>query len=382
MIVSLFKYFRETEQKREIRFQNNGNEVAYENYKRYEFSPEHSCDGCRQDDLVVVPNSVALGALSGMLDPAYSCDDTCKLIIDIGLLLLGEAPFNTVKFIELTYDGYDDAFLTFAHSELFDALGNLFNNGSALVSINIPKMERMAYFYQYNNSNDENYLIKTGKADIDDLGKIVKWADSKLLPATWWSTVQARMINGSEAGSFNEPNLKKDSVIPFFQSFMCRSFYAVYKKESKVEGIPCYTFEVPKDVYDTTIDENIGFRYKNQEKINYFEEWNPCPNKSLSTTPNCPPDVFIDCSKKRNFCHECCQGNKVDGTFLLPPGFFPLACYPGKNETPPFTALYSAPHYHYAPEVILDTVRGMSPPVEEDHSPFLFDHEPVMSFTV
>lgn len=56
--------------------------------------------------------------------------------------------FSTVKFLEVTYTGYNDPFLTFAHSELFTALGNLFNNGTSIAPISIPEMERMAYFYQ------------------------------------------------------------------------------------------------------------------------------------------------------------------------------------------------------------------------------------------
>ena len=63
-------------------------------------------------------------------------------------------------------------------------------------------------------------------------------------------------------------------VLP--QCNLSSSFYMTFKNESEVKGIPCYTFEVPGENYDTTRDENIGFRYQNVEKINYFPEWDPC----------------------------------------------------------------------------------------------------------
>ncbi|PIO61260.1 hypothetical protein TELCIR_17224, partial [Teladorsagia circumcincta] len=36
-------------------------------------------------------------------------------------------------------------------------------------------------------------------------------------------------------------------------------------------------FSVPYDDYDTTADANIGFRYRNIEKVNYFPDWPSCP---------------------------------------------------------------------------------------------------------
>uniref|UniRef100_A0A914RHM8 ShKT domain-containing protein n=1 Tax=Parascaris equorum TaxID=6256 RepID=A0A914RHM8_PAREQ len=107
------------------------------------------------------------------------------------------------------------------------------------------------------------------------------------------------------------------------------SFYATYSGETTVSGIRSYTFETPYEVFDATLDENRGFRYENAERVNYFKEWDPCPNKT--TFHNCSLLPFVDCSKRRNFCSECCDGNYVDGTYLLPPGMFPLKCYPGNS---------------------------------------------------
>lgn len=40
-------------------------------------------------------------------------------------------------------------------------------------------------------------MIDTGKADIETVGQVVKWANMDLLPEEWWSDEPARMLNGS-----------------------------------------------------------------------------------------------------------------------------------------------------------------------------------------
>uniref|UniRef100_A0A915ABW6 CD36 family protein n=1 Tax=Parascaris univalens TaxID=6257 RepID=A0A915ABW6_PARUN len=365
---------RYSEQKTEYQFTADGSEVYYKNYKRYSFERELSCDYCHEDSPLTIPNAVAIGALNNMVDPKYQCDVTCRTLIDIGLLLLGENPFRTVKFMEVMFDGYNDPFLTFVHSDFYTLLCDLFNDGEPLVPFPIPDMELMAYFSGYNNSNDEDYIIKTGKANIEEMGAVVQWAGARGLPHNWWITPQARMINGSDSGNFNHPRLSKNDVLPFFLSLLCRSFYATYSGETTVSGIRSYTFETPYEVFDATLDENRGFRYENAERVNYFKEWDPCPNKT--TFHNCSLLPFVDCSKRRNFCSECCDGNYVDGTYLLPPGMFPLKCYPGKTEILPFSLIFSAPHWVYSPPVVLNTVHGLSPS-RQRHIPFVFAHEPI-----
>lgn len=53
------------------------------------------------------------------------------------------------------------------------------------------------YYLQYNNSHDQWYVVETGKRDIKRVGEIVSWGGTKILPADWWTTIQARMINGT-----------------------------------------------------------------------------------------------------------------------------------------------------------------------------------------
>jgi hypothetical protein len=59
------------------------------------------------------------------------------------------------------------------------------------------------------------------------------------------------------------------------------------------EGIPTYKFQSPASLYDTTLDENRGFRYENSEQVDYFNGWPNCPSPNISTSVDCSFDV--DC---------------------------------------------------------------------------------------
>ncbi|VDK48532.1 unnamed protein product [Anisakis simplex] len=378
---------RYSEQKQEYRFLEDGQKVYYKNYKRYTFAKELSCDYCDENTSLTIPNVVAVGALTSMMNPKYGCGSACRTLINIGMLLFGENPFRTVKFIDVIFNGYYDPFLSFAHSEFYVTLCDVFNNGEPLIPFPIPSMQKMAYFYGYNDTNDEDYVIETGKSSVNEIGDIAEWAGARSLPFSWWKTLNARMINGSDSASLTHPQLTKNDVLPFFLSLMCRSFYAVYDGETEVEGIPSYRFITPYEAFDTTSNENSGFRYENAEQVDYFKEWSPCPNRypslfristnycSKITWTNCSKVTFVDCSRRENFCNVCCEGKFVDGTYLLPPGMFPLTCFPGKNELLPFSAIFSPPHWVFSPSEVQQSVRGLSPD-RSRHLPFVFTREP------
>ncbi|MFH4978760.1 hypothetical protein AB6A40_005469 [Gnathostoma spinigerum] len=365
---------RETEEKRKVTFSENGENVSYESYKHYYFDPSRSCEECRNNPYLYVPNLIALGAVAAMSDPRFNCSTACKRLINAALLLTGERPFRRVHFQEITFDGYDDPLLTFYHSPLMRILEKQFNDGKPFFAIPIPPMQKMGFLYGYNGTSDGVYTVQTGARNIAKIGHIVEWTGNSMLPSTWWSTKQARMINGTDSGSFAPPRLQRDMELSFFQSFLCRSFKMTFVRDSVFGDVPCYRYEVPAEQFDTTLDENIGFRYKNRERINYFSDWNPCPNKRSMSHDNCS-SLKIDCSRKVNFCHECCNGTYVDGTYLLPPGMFPLVCYPGKRESTPFSAIVSPPHWIYSPPEVQNSVYGLSPDAEL-HRPFVYDYEP------
>uniref|UniRef100_A0A1I7XYQ7 Protein croquemort n=1 Tax=Steinernema glaseri TaxID=37863 RepID=A0A1I7XYQ7_9BILA len=361
---------RESEQKKEYVFSDGGDTIWYKNYKMFVYQREGSCEECTYDAPVYIPNLPAIGAMMDLGDPKYNVSRTAKWIISLGLIALGEYPFKVVRFGDLVFDGYEDPLLSLGHSPILKYLSDTYNNGSSIMPFPIPPLEKMGFFVGYNNSNDEDYTISSGKANIRNIANIEKWAGMASLP--WWKTEEANEILGSDTGSFSPPNLKKTDRLYMFQSYMCRSFYMDFNEEKTVHGIPGYNYEVPHEVYDTTLEQNIGFRYENREKVNYFPQWPTCPPK-MNTT-NCDL-VDVNCGLGENLCHECCDRSYFNGTYLLPPGFFPMACFPGKNQEAPFGMIFSAPHYLLSPKTAVDSVYGLDPH-HEAHIPLSYTHEP------
>ena len=123
-------------------------------------------------------------------------------------------------------------------------------------------------------------------------------------------------------------HLDESSKIPMFQSFLCRSFTASYYGRATIHGFLhtrgsirnikyywksinlwkiiflgsqdsyilrniflfsssnqilgknvfySFRFTVPAEEYDTTLELNKGFRYKNIEHRNYYPDWPNCP---------------------------------------------------------------------------------------------------------
>uniref|UniRef100_A0A914Y0U3 Uncharacterized protein n=1 Tax=Panagrolaimus superbus TaxID=310955 RepID=A0A914Y0U3_9BILA len=338
-----------------------------------------SCDICDYNAAVSIPNLPGLGAYQELTNPKYKVSKFAQQVFGIGVMLLGEYSFVQTKFGDLVFDGYEDSLLTAAHSELVKLISLSFNvtnfNQPTFIPIPVPEMKKLAFFYQYNNTNDEEYWIDTGKNDVNNLGKVISWANLTLLPETWYSSNQSRMINGSDSGTFQHPDLETSDRLQLFMSFLCRSLYMDFSHKTDISGIPTYEFHSPSSVFDTTLKENVGMQYDNFERINYVPNWPNCPPRN--TTSDCY-NISIDCRIGENFCHTCCNGSFYNETYLLPPGLFPVKCYPGKVKEPPFTVFISAPHYAFSPPELVNTVVGLTPKLPED-TPFIYNHEPVSS---
>uniref|UniRef100_A0A183GI62 CD36 family n=1 Tax=Heligmosomoides polygyrus TaxID=6339 RepID=A0A183GI62_HELPZ len=355
-----------------LRWSDDGAQVYYQNYRTYVISDEHTCQKCSWDDTVTIPNPTGIGAAADINDPQFNLTKVAQKLLGFGLLLLGEYPFvsHTVK--EILFDGYSDALLNVGHSQIIYFLSGVLNGGKSIIPIPIPDMPLLGFFQGYNNSRDEDYWIQSGKAGINHLGEIVTWANQTSLPDSWWPTAYSRSIRGSDSGSFCKMHLEKSDQLPFFQSFMCRSFTKTFLEETTVHNIPSLTFFVPYEDYDTTADVNVGFRYRNVEKVNYYPDWPSCPDRDPS---KCVDSHTVDCSLQRNLCDNCCNGSFVGGTYLVPPGIFPLVCYPGRLQPTPFAVMYSPPHFLYSPPQMIDSVIGLNPN-NETHRPMVYSHEP------
>uniref|UniRef100_A0A0K0F6A0 Scavenger receptor class B member 1 n=1 Tax=Strongyloides venezuelensis TaxID=75913 RepID=A0A0K0F6A0_STRVS len=375
MIVEIGPFvIKEIEKKKSVEFINNQTEVYYKNYKTFIFNEEKSCKFCNRHDKIHYPNIILIGALAQLADPSKNIPPIMQSVLSIGIQLIGEFSFIDVSFDDIMFNGYHDNLLTFGNSDLFKFIDNHFGkNGSKLLPFDIPNMKKMGIFYGYNNTNDEDYVIKTGKDNINEYGKILTWAGSKTLPQNFWSTQSARMINGSDSGSLQHMEIKKSDTLPQFNSYLCRSFDMVYEEDGVIADIPAYKFYVPYDNYDTTLEKNKGFRYANREKINYFPQWPKCNNNETSKIyDDCSK---IDCTIGPNLCNSCCNGSFVDGTYLLPPGMYPIGCYPGRAKAPPFLLFFSAPHFYYSPPEVANALYGLRPNKKE-HQPIYYYHEP------
>ncbi|GMT21631.1 hypothetical protein PFISCL1PPCAC_12928 [Pristionchus fissidentatus] len=365
--------YMESEEKRYLQYRDDDDQVFYENYKKWIYRPDLSCERCNYDDIVTLPNGPQVGVATALFDTRFYVSPAARKIISLALLALGEEAINSPQVGAVLFDGYPDPLLSAAHSGIVTVLSDIFNGGVNIIPLPVPDMHTFGYFNEYNNTRDENYWVHTGKKDITKVGRIVTWNDQTLLPEDWWTTTQARMINGSDTGSFAHVALTEKDVLPMFHSYMCRSFNAVYQGRREVAGIPSITFGVEPDEWDTTLEKNKGFRYKNDEQINYYPEWPTCPNWNASNcvaTKDDPVDCFTD------ICNNCCQRGKVGDTYALPPGLFQMVCYPGRMKMSPFAILWSTPHFLYSPQAVVDSVVGLHPSVER-HKPMIYDYEPM-----
>ncbi|NXJ78163.1 CD36 protein, partial [Trogon melanurus] len=181
-------------------------------------------------------------------------------------------------------------------------------------------------FYPYNGTLDGLYRVYTGTEDIKNTAIIESYKNKRNL--SYWEG-HCDMVNGTDGASF-PPFVKKDQVLRFFSSDICRSIYGVFHSKQNVKGITLYRFTVPREAFasPTEVGDNYCF----------------CTDKEISL--NCTLAGVLDIS----------------------------SCKAGK---PVFISL---PHFLHASDSILHDVEGLSPN-EEEHETFL-DVEPITGFTL
>ncbi|XP_015483426.1 platelet glycoprotein 4 [Parus major] len=181
-------------------------------------------------------------------------------------------------------------------------------------------------FYPYNGTSDGPYNVYTGTEDITKTAIIESYKNKRTL--SYWEG-HCDMINGTDGASF-PPFVKKDQVLRFFSSDICRSIYGVFSEKQVVKGITLYRFIVPREAFasPTEVGDNYCF----------------CTDREISE--NCTLAGVLDIS----------------------------AC---KAKRPVYISL---PHFLHASKSILDNVEGLSPN-EKEHETYL-DIEPVTGFTL
>jgi hypothetical protein len=126
--------------------------------------------------------------------------------------------------------------------------------------------------------------------------------------------------------------------------------------------------------------------------VDYYPNWPSCPTPSNSTV-KCE-ETTRDCSLKKNICGECCGAEKVKKTGILPPGMYPVNCYPGTSvykidlcinlgriKVPPFQVLFTVPHFNQLPPEVISSVDGLRD-LGEKANPFVFKYVPVSSMLI
>ncbi|XP_039579589.1 platelet glycoprotein 4 [Passer montanus] len=196
-----------------------------------------------------------------------------------------------------------------------------------LDSIPFPGVKSfVGVFYPYNGTVDGPYSVYTGTEDITKTAIIESYKNERTL--SYWKG-HCDMVNGTDGASF-PPFIKKDQVLRFFSSDICRSIYGVFHSQQVVKGITLYRFVVPREAFaaPTEVADNYCF----------------CTEREISE--NCTIAGLLDIS----------------------------AC---KAKRPVYISL---PHFLHASGSVLSNVEGLSPN-EKEHETYL-DIEPVTGFTL
>lgn len=78
-----------------------------------------------------------------------------------------------------------------------------------------------------NNTSPGIFEVDNGEKDGGkSLGKMLSYRGETILPSSWWSTEETRLMNGTE-GSLYKPFIEKDDVIEVFSADLCRQTLSV-----------------------------------------------------------------------------------------------------------------------------------------------------------
>ncbi|NXG78602.1 CD36 protein, partial [Baryphthengus martii] len=184
----------------------------------------------------------------------------------------------------------------------------------------------LGVFYPYNGTLDGLYRVYTGTEDIKKTAIIESYKNKRNL--SYWEG-HCDLVNGTDGASF-PPFVKKNQILRFFSSDICRSIYGVFHRKRNVKGIPLYRFIVPREAFASPVEVEDNYCFCTDEVI----------------SKNCTLAGVLDIS----------------------------ACKAGR---PVFISL---PHFLHASDSILHDVEGLSPN-EEEHETYL-DIEPITGFTL
>ncbi|TKR80434.1 hypothetical protein L596_014508 [Steinernema carpocapsae] len=359
--------FRETEVKpnADIEFLDGGNEVKYKNYRRWVFDPENSCADCKDDDYFMLPNAAYMAVSNLGKENEKSILPYQRKLLDFVLVALGEYPFRSVPMMGVLFKGYTDPLIDLLNSDFYKHdLPEWFGKKTMadILGFSPPDIKYIGYFPRYNNTNDEDYVVKTGKDDAKNFNSLMEWAGNDSL--SWWTgddgvlDKYANELQGMSDGSFNKPFPSKSDTYRIFRSFSCRTYPMKYEKDDTVQGINGYVFRVSPDAYNTELTINKGYKYKNPFNKDYFPGW-PCSTE-IPDPKNITECLSVNCKNPENYCKPCCKPT-IYGKVPFPNGLMELKCFPGRNKKVPIPMMISPPHFLESPPEVYNSIVGLKP---------------------
>ncbi|VDN87382.1 unnamed protein product [Brugia pahangi] len=121
-----------------------------------------------------------------------------------------ETPFINVTVNQMLFEGYEDPLIR----KICD--NSLIHN--LCIAAGIP----MRIKFLENGTDNGEYLIDTGLEDNSKIGRVYQWNGQNETP--WWSTAQARKINGTDGELFS-PFLSESNNLPIFIGDLGSTFH-------------------------------------------------------------------------------------------------------------------------------------------------------------
>ncbi|KAI6177366.1 Lysosome membrane protein 2 [Aphelenchoides bicaudatus] len=299
IVKTMGPYVFDQKHRREIISNENGT-VKFKHFKTYYFNEEDSCRECFLHNRIWIPNMIMQKFIEAASKPATSAASAALIV---------QTPFLEVEVSELLFDGYVDPFLEQVCSIPFV---------SFVCESILDLPDRIGLFHGKNGSSPGIFEVDNGERDGgESLGKIISFNGKKQMPEHWWSTEEARLMNGTE-GSLFKPFITKEDKIEVFSADLCRSLKLTFKEEVQYGGLTAYRFVLPAENFDYSLPQNQGFCYDNGKTF-YDEQKNS----------TCLPNGLLDISK--------CQ----------------------KGEPP---IVISMPNFLYTPDYVQNSIEGMRKP--------------------
>ncbi|GMR40489.1 hypothetical protein PMAYCL1PPCAC_10684, partial [Pristionchus mayeri] len=227
----------------------------------------------------------------------------------------------------------------------------------------------------YNNSYEPEFLVQTGLGSTENVTKTISYGGER---KTHWNIGED--LQKCSEGGLNKPLLQPEDKLYVFVSYISRAFELEVHKASSFEAVPTYEYRVDQEEFNTNGNKHVGMRYENEEGLDYFPAWNPCP-VDRPFNPSNTSCASIDCSQGEHLCNECCTGKHFNGTVFTPPGFYQMKTLPGRMYDAPIPIFASPPHMLWAPNQVSSSLVGQSPN-EEMHQPIEWIVNPTLGAAV